>query len=96
MTSSEARIRSLEKAYTWFHSGFKIFSKWVVNLDLENIHHKPTNRNQHTPQTHKPINQHTPQTQKSTKLRTHKPTVGIHISTVELRDREMKERDLPI
>ena len=31
---------------------------------------------------------------------THKPIVGIHISTMiyttELRDREMKERDLPI
>ena len=56
-------------------------------MDSDNIHHKPRN-------------QHTPQTQKSTKVTIHKPIVGIHISTTiyttELRDREMKERDLPI
>ena len=37
---------------------------------------------------------------RSTKLTTYKPTVRIHISTTicttELRDREMKEKDLPI
>ena len=62
-------------------------------------HHKPRNQHRNTtlPQTHKPKNQHTPQIHKprSTKLTTHKPTVGIHISTTicttELRDREMKE-----
>ena len=61
----------------------------IVDLDSDNIHHKPTNPkiNIH----HKP---------RSTKLTTHKPIVRIHISTTiyttELRDREMKEGDLSI
>ena len=52
-------------------------------------HHKSKNQHRNTtlPQIHKPKNQHTSQT--------HKPIVGIHISTTiyttELRDREMKE-----
>ena len=54
-----------------------------INIGIQH-YHKP--KNQHTPQTDKPI---------STKLTTHKPTVRIHISTTiyttELRDREMKE-----
>ena len=92
------KTQAFNKIFLCFDTKDKKHKTQTQIFDLY-AHHKPRNQHWNTtlPQTHKPKNQHTPQTHKpiSTKLTTHKPIVGIHISTTlyttELRDREMKE-----
>ena len=82
------KTQTFNKIFLCFETKHKKH-KTQTQIFVFHAHHK--SRNQHTPQTHKP---------RSTKLTTYKPTVRIHISTTicttELRDREMKEKDLPI
>ena len=92
------KTQAFNQIFLCFEAKHKIHKTQTQIFGLH-AHHKPRNqyRNTTLPQTHKPKNQHTPQTHKpiSTKFTTHKPTVGIHISTTiyttELRDRKMKE-----
>ena len=92
------KTQTFNKIFLCFETKHKKH-KTQTQIFVFHAHHKT--RNQHTPQTHK-LRSTKLTTYKpiSTQLTTYKPTVRIHISTTicttELRDREMKEKDLPI